>query len=158
FREQPEGEVLRTHRARPPPDSRRDQELGNDGQRDGEVPGRYRGGHVIWPRFVNLFRRRRLDGDLDAQLAYHLDALEAEGLAQGLSPEDARAAARRAMGGLAQIREAYRDQLSIPVVDAILQDIRFGCRVLVRNPGFSLVAVAILTIGIASATTIFSFV
>jgi putative ABC transport system permease protein len=113
---------------------------------------------VIWSRVVNLFRRRRLDVDLDAQLAYHLDALEAEGLAQGLSPDDARAAARRAMGGLTQIKDAYWDQLRIPIVDAILQDVRYGCRVLSRSPGFSLVAVAILTIGIASATTIFSFV
>jgi hypothetical protein len=56
---------------------------------------------------------------LDAQLGYHLDALEAEGRAQGLSPDDARAAARRAMGGLAQVKDAYRDQLRILVVDAI---------------------------------------
>ena len=113
---------------------------------------------MIWPRVIDLLRRRRLDTDLDAQLADHLDALEAEGRAQGLSPDDARAAARRAMGGLTQVKDAYRDQLSVPIVDAILQDVRYGCRVLFRNPGFSIVAVAILTIGIASATTIFSFV
>jgi putative ABC transport system permease protein len=113
---------------------------------------------VIWGRVIDVFRRRRLDTDLDSQLAYHLDALEAEARAQGLSPDDARAAARRAMGGLTQAQDAYRDQLRIPIVDAIRQDVRYGCRVLARNPGFSVVAVAILAIGITSATTIFSFV
>jgi hypothetical protein len=74
---------------------------------------------VIWGRVIDVFRRRRLDTDLDSQLAYHLDALEAEARERGLSPEDARAAARRAMGGLTQVRQAYRDQLRIPVVDTI---------------------------------------
>ena len=97
---------------------------------------------MIWPRVIDWFRRRGLDVDLDAQLGYHLDALEAEGRAQGLSPDDARAAARRAMGGLTQVKDAYRDQLRIPVVDAIRQDVRYGCRVLARNPGFSVVAMA----------------
>src|SRR5262249_12046309 len=54
--------------------------------------------------------------------------------------------------------DAYRDQLRVPVVDTIRQDVRYGGRVLARNPGFSVVAVAILAIGIASATTIFGFV
>jgi putative ABC transport system permease protein len=113
---------------------------------------------VTWGRVLDVFRRRRLDADLDAQLAYHADALQAEFLAKGLAPGDARAAARRAMGGLAQVRDAYRDELTIPVIDALWKDVRYGCRVLCRNPGFSVVAVAILAIGIASATTIFSFV
>ena len=112
----------------------------------------------MWPRIVDAFRRRRLETDLDAQLAYHLDALEEDARAQGLSPMDARAAARRAMGGLAQAQEAYRDQLTIPAVDALWRDVRYGCRVLARSPAFSVVAVSILAIGIAAATTIFSFV
>ena len=57
-----------------------------------------------------------------------------------------------------QVQDAYRDQLRIPFVDTIWQDVRYGCRVLRRNPGFSAVALSILAIGIASATTIFSFV
>jgi putative ABC transport system permease protein len=113
---------------------------------------------VIWPRLLDRFRRRRLDRDLDVQLAYHLSGLEAEGRAQGLSADDARASARRSLGGLTQAREAYRDQLAIPVIDPLWQDVRYGCRALARSPAFSIVAVAVLAIGIASATTIFSFV
>ena len=112
----------------------------------------------MWRRVADVFRRRRLDANLDAQWAFHLDALEAESRARGLPPEEARAAARRAMGGLGQVKDAYRDQLKIPSVDTIWQDARYGCRVLQRNPGFSAVALSILAIGIASATTIFSFV
>jgi hypothetical protein len=109
-------------------------------------------------RVFDLFRRRRLEIELNAQLAYHLEALEAEARAQGLSPDDARAAARRAMGGLAQIKDAYRDQLTIPVIDALWQDLRYGCRALVRTPGFSVATIVILAMGIASATTLFSVV
>jgi predicted permease len=112
---------------------------------------------VIWGRVLDVFRRRRLDADLESQLAYHVDALEAEFLAKGLTPDEARAAVRRAIGGLTQVKEAYRDQLSIPMLDTIWQDLRYAWRVLGRNRGFSAVALLILAIGIASTTIIFSF-
>ena len=54
---------------------------------------------MIWGRVIDVFRRRRLDADLESQLAYHADALEAEFLAKGLAPDEARAAVRRAIGG-----------------------------------------------------------
>ena len=77
---------------------------------------------MIWWHLLNVFRRRRLDDDLDAELAYHLDGLDAEFQGRGLAPRDARAAARRAMGGLVQAKQAYRDQLRIPVLDTMFQD------------------------------------
>ena len=91
---------------------------------------------MIWARVLDMFRRRRLDADLESQLAYHVDALEAEFLAKGLAPDDASAAARRAIGGLTQVKEAYRDQLSIPMFDTIWQDLRYGWRVLGAIVGF----------------------
>ena len=86
----------------------------------------------MWGRFVDLFRRRRLDADLESQLAHHLDALEAEYRACGLAPGDARAAARRDMGGLSQVRDAYRDQHGVPVFETIWRNSRFAVRALRR--------------------------
>jgi len=113
---------------------------------------------VIWGRILDVFRRRRLDTDLEAQLAYHLDGLEAEGRAHGLSPEDARAAARRAMGGLTQVRDAYRDQLTIPVIEPLWLDTRYTLRALRRNPTFTVVVVLTLAVGIGANTAVFSVI
>src|SRR5580704_15370971 len=157
LRQQPEGEVLRADGTRTATDSRGSSKLGADGGPDGQVSRRAGGRAVIWGRVLDVFRRRRLDADLESQLWNHVDALEAEFLAKGLAPDDASAAARRAIGGLTQVKEAYRDQLSIPMLDTIWQDLRYACRVLRRNRGFSAVALLILAIGIASTTIIFSF-
>jgi len=113
---------------------------------------------VIWGRVVDVFRRHRLDSDLDSQLAHHLEALEAEARARGLSADDARAEARRAMGGLAQVKEDYRDQLRIPLVDTIRQDVRHAVRAMAHNPTFTGVVVVTLALGIGANAAVFSVV
>jgi putative ABC transport system permease protein len=110
----------------------------------------------MWGRFVDLFRRRRLDADLDSQLAHHLDALEAEYRTRGLAPGDARAAARRDMGGLTQVRDAYRDQHGLPVFETIWRNIRFAVRALKRTPGLTATIVLTLALGIGANSAVFS--
>jgi putative ABC transport system permease protein len=109
-------------------------------------------------RFLNLFRRKRLERELDAELRYHIESLEAEHRARGLSPYEARLAARRDFGGLAQAQEAYRDQRGIPMLETLWRDIRFSLRSILRTPIVTLAVIATLGIGIGANTTIFSIV
>jgi predicted permease len=109
-------------------------------------------------RFWNLFRRRRLDLELEAELAHHLESLEAEHRARGLSKHDARQAAMRDFGGLAQVKEEYRDRRGIPMIETLLKNVRFSLRSMRRTPVMTIAVVATLATGIGANTAVFSVV
>jgi putative ABC transport system permease protein len=106
----------------------------------------------------SLFRKQKLDSDLDEELNSYLDLLTEEKVRAGMNPEQARRAARLELGGIEQVKERVRDRRLGASIDRLAQDVRYGIRSLWNNVGLTVVAVLILAIGIGANTTLFSTV
>jgi putative ABC transport system permease protein len=109
-------------------------------------------------RLFGVFASGRSERDLSAELQSHLQLHIDDNIKAGMSPEEARRRALIALGGIEQTKESYRDRRSLPRLESLIRDLRYGVRTLSRSRGFALAGVLILGLGIGVNTAIFTVV
>jgi putative ABC transport system permease protein len=109
-------------------------------------------------RLLAVGRRGRRDADVDDELRFHVEELARSFAARGLGPEAARLAAERELGGTNRTMQAWRDQRTWPPLEELLQDVRYGLRVLRRSKGLTTMAALMLASAVAATTALFTVV
>ena len=109
-------------------------------------------------RLRSLFRKEQAERELNDEFQFHLQHQIDEYVAQGMDPEEARYAALRSLGGLEQLKEECRETRKVSLIENLLQDLHFGFRILRRSPGFSILTILCLTLGIGANAAVFGWI
>src|SRR5262245_199848 len=113
---------------------------------------------LIYTRLYGLLRKNRIEQEMEDEMRFHLRMRTRENIARGMRPDEAEREARRRSGNLERIKDLARDIKGGGFMETILQDLRYGARMLLKNPGFTFVVVITAALGIGVNTSIFCLV
>src|SRR5215470_18226608 len=99
----------------------------------------------LWRRLISLLRRGKYEREMEEEMRFHLEMQIERNLATGMAAEEARYAARRRFGNQTWLKEASREMWSLNSIETLIQDLRYGARMLLKNPGFTLVVIITLS-------------